>query len=238
MASDVLKAAPLSAGPEQADRLHRFAHDIRNRLAAMQQATRLLAAPTPDLEPEELLSFAEQQFFKALRQVEHLLDDLAVDRGPGVLTSAPVDLNELLNKVLQDQAYRLERKEQKVTSTIPQPTRVMAHADTLQQVLSILLSNASKFSASGATIHVHLEQEEKQLRIHVRDHGVGLDAADLEQLFTRYAWLSSRSTAGEEQGRSMLAKARQWAVAMGGELSASSEGPGTGSTFTLVLPEA
>ncbi|HRF81180.1 MAG TPA: hypothetical protein PL070_13970, partial [Flavobacteriales bacterium] len=68
------------------------------------------------------------------------------------------------------------------------------------------------------------------------DHGVGLSQADLEQAFVRFAWLESRPTGNESQGRGTLARARDWATAHGGSLSVKSKGEGAGCTFTLQLP--
>jgi signal transduction histidine kinase len=64
---------------------------------------------------------------------------------------------------------------------------------------------------------------------------VGLSGKDLEEIFTRYAMLSSQSTGGESQARSTLSRAKQWAEAQGGTLSASSQGIGKGSSFTVAL---
>jgi signal transduction histidine kinase len=233
MASDALRATP-----EQAERLHTYAHDLRNRLASMQQALRILSSPEPDLDPAELGNFTEQQFFKAMRQLEELLDDLEVDRSIGTLTKSSVEIGKHLGTALESLEHRTERKQQRVEVVQPQTLHAKAHPDTLERLLSALLSNASKFSEAGATIRVEVTVEADRVLIHVIDHGVGLEPSDLEHLFERYAWLSSRSTAGEEQGRSTLAKARQLARAMGGELTAGSDGPGKGTRFTLTLEKA
>jgi signal transduction histidine kinase len=233
MASDALRATP-----EQAERLHGYAHDLRNRLASMQQALRILSNPEPDMDPADLGTFAEQQFFKAMRQLEELLDDLEVDRGVGILALTPVDIGTHVFQAIENLRHRTQRKQQTI-ETDPLPAlQVMAHPDTLDRLLGALLSNASKFSAAGATIRVEVLLIAERVSIHVTDPGVGLKTTDLERLFERYAWLSSKSTAGEEQGRSTLAKARMWAEAMGGELTASSAGPGKGTRFTLVLAKA
>jgi signal transduction histidine kinase len=115
---------------------------------------------------------------------------------------------------------------------------VLGHEEQLVELISALLSNASKFSAAGSTIHVSLRQVDGGVILQIRDEGVGLTPGDLGMVFHRYAWLSSRSTAGEAQGRSTLARARQWARAMGGDLDATSEGPGRGCTFTVTLRTA
>jgi K+-sensing histidine kinase KdpD len=233
MSSDALKATP-----EQAERLHSFAHDIRNRLAAMQQAMRMTAEPDPGPDAKELLDFAEQQFYKAMRQVECLLDDLEVDRSTGSLTTTSLDLAKVIDMAIKGQKNRTERKEQRVHVDVPENIRVMADAETLERLVSALLSNASKFSGHGSTIAISVALHAERVHMCVTDQGVGLDASDLQHIFERYAWLTSKSTAGEEQGRSALSRAFHLAQAMGGELSADSAGPGQGSTFTLDLARA
>lgn len=222
------------ADPEQAERLHRFAHDLRNRLAAIQQVLGHLVPNDADAEQLELKTFGEQQYFKAMREVERLLDDLQVDRNPGPVATAPLDPHPVLERALADLQHRFTRKEQQVevNGTL---SPALADTRTLNDLLSALLSNASKFSPSGSTIRVLLSNTDRHALIAVQDPGTGLDAEDLDQVFVRYAWLKSRSTAGEAQGRSTLARARQWAEAMGGQLAAYSDGPGKGSTFTVRL---
>ncbi len=225
----------LPATAEQADRLHHFAHDLRNRLAGMQQMLRMLASPDPDMEPAELVGFAEQQYFKAMRLTEDLLDDLSVERGTPSLATSPVDLHGAVQASIALMAQRIARKDQRIQLTGNTRPGAMAEAHHLDLLLSALLSNASKFSPVGATIRVDVQQQGDKAIIEVSDPGVGLDAQDLAEVFQRYAMLKSKSTAGEEQGRSTLARAHQWAQAMGGQLSATSAGEGQGCIFSLQL---
>jgi signal transduction histidine kinase len=224
----------LSNGP-QAERLHKFAHDLRNRLAGMYQVLQHLAAGAVDPEQKQLVEFGEQQQFKALREVEQLLDDMGVVRHMHTLPCTAVLLAPLVEKAVQGLRHRFDRKQQTVLVDLPEGLHVLGHADQLFELLNALLSNASKFSAAGAAVTVNAQHHGTTVSLQVMDTGVGLSPADLDQVFVRYAWLSSRTTAGEAQGRSTLARARQWARAMGGDLLAESAGPGAGSTFTLVL---
>lgn len=225
----------LTATAEQADRLHHFAHDLRNRLAGMQQMLRMLASPDPDMEPAELIGFAEQQYFKAMRLTEDLFDDLSVERGTPSLATSPLDLHSAAQASIALMAQRIARKGQRIELSGSTGLGAMAEAHHLDLLLSALLSNASKFSPAGATIHMELQQQGNTAVIEVSDTGVGLHTQDLAQVFQRYAMLKSKSTAGEEQGRSTLARAHQWAHAMGGKLSVTSPGEGQGSTFRLEL---
>lgn len=228
----------LQATPEQADRLHHFAHDLRNRLGGMQQILRMLGAPEPGMDAAELVEFAEQQYFKAMRLTEELLDDLMVERGTPALTISPVDLSAIVSSSMQLMESRFAKKSQRIVVEGPRDILVQAEPRHLEQLITALLSNSSKFSAAGATVRIVLGTADSQAFAEVVDTGVGLDATDLELVFERYAILSSRSTAGEDQGRSTLSRARQWARAMGGELSATSEGAGSGCTFRISLPKA
>lgn len=230
-----MAAEHTKANAIQAERLHRFTHDLRNRLASIHQVVdELVAAGDP--QSEALREFAEQQYFRALRATEELLDDLGVDRGISTIKSEAVDLTAVVQRCIGDLDHRFTRKQQKVRSIGNDTIHVIGDTHWLEQLVSALLTNASKFSRSDSTIEVRLERTNGHVNLTVTDQGVGLSAKDLERVFTRYAWLESRSTANEPQGRSTLARAQQWARLHGGTLSASSEGPGKGSTFSLQLP--
>jgi len=226
------------ANVAQAERLHKFAHDLRNRLAGLQQVIQHLGANATTEESKELYEFGMQQQFKALRETEVLLDDLGVDRSVGALDRQRVELLPAILKAQLQLAHRFTRKEQQVTMAVDAQISVSADAHYLVEIIAVLLSNASKFTPKGATIQMRAAQVGDLVNIEVQDTGVGLSAEDLLQLFVRYAWLSARSTDGEPQGRSSLARARQWAEAMGGTLHAISAGTGQGTVFTLRLPAA
>lgn len=225
----------LQATAEQAERLHHFAHDLRNRLAGMQQILRMLGAPDPGMDATELVEFAEQQYFKAMHLTEELLNDLAVERGTGPLATTSVDLVAAVRSAVELLDHRFSKKEQRVELMGSAPCMAMAEPKHLDQLLSALLSNASKFSPAGSVIRIVLGRDGDRVLADITDVGVGLDAKDLALVFQRYAMLGSRSTAGEEQGRSTLSRAKQWAQAMGGDLSAKSPGSGAGCTFRVVL---
>ncbi|MBK7384758.1 MAG: HAMP domain-containing histidine kinase [Flavobacteriales bacterium] len=225
------------ATPEQAELLHHFSHDLRNRLAAIQQVLSQLSS-TPAEEQAELIGFAEQQYFKAMRSTEDLLDGFHVERGVGALSLSNVDLTELLRASIDLMQHRFTRKGQTLHIDAGSSLTIKADKHWLNELITVLLSNASKFGTPGGVIRIRLSNEDNAAVLTVQDDGAGLDAEDLERIFVRYAWLKSRSTAGEAQGRGNLARAKQWAEAHGGVLQARSAGPDKGSTFELRLPIA
>ncbi|MBK8497695.1 MAG: HAMP domain-containing histidine kinase [Flavobacteriales bacterium] len=226
----------MKATPEQAERAHRFAHDLRNRLAAIHQMLQQFHEPVDAATTAQLIDFAEQQYFRAMRSTEEFLDDLGVERGVGPLKRSAIDLSTMVSRGILAMQHRFERKQQVVTTSIDEHLVIDGDPHWIEQLILALLSNASKFTPVEGRVDVRLSKESGRTVLRVIDSGVGLDAEDLAMIFTRYAWLKSRSTDGEAQGRSTLGRAHQWAKAHGGSLSASSKGPGQGSVFELRLP--
>lgn len=226
----------MKATPEQAERSHRFAHDLRNRLAAIHQVLQQFHDPVDAATKAQLIDFAEQQYFRAMRSTEEFLDDFGVERGVGALKRSAIDLSAMVMHSIAAMQHRFERKQQVVATAVDEHLVIDGDPHWIEQLMLALLSNASKFTPAMGRIEVRLSSEAGHAVLKVIDSGVGLDADDLSLVFTRYAWLKSRSTDGEAQGRSTLGRARLWAEAHGGSLTASSKGPGEGSTFELRLP--
>lgn len=223
---------------EVSEQLHAYAHDLKNRVAGLLEVLRQLRSQDPAADQQELLDFGERQAFAVLRRNEELLDKLGVPRGMAAAPTGTVDLDEALRTAIANQQYRLEAKQQRIAITASAKANVAADQRQLGAILEALLSNASKFSPTGATVHVQVRTAEGHVVVEVKDEGVGLSANDLVQVFVRYAWLDSRSTAGEPQGRSTLARCKQTATSLGGTLAAQSDGVGKGSLFVLGLPLA
>ena len=124
------------------------------------------------------------------------------------------------------------------------PPVLYGDASRLRQVLFNLVGNAVKFTAAGEVV-VRLAQRPLQgaqagkigLTIVVQDTGIGISAADLPRLFTRFTQADD-STARRYGGTGLgLAITRELVELMGGEVSVTSA-PGTGSTFIVDLPLA
>ncbi len=224
------------ADNDQAERLHTFAHDLKNRLGSLWEALRMLrSGPTDGLDPDELMSFAERGFFHAQRDLEDLLDDFGVERGMTAERS-PFDVVKSLGDALKNEDYRLRKKGQRVDVRGPVSARAIGDGRLTAQLIQALITNASKFSPRDAVINVEVMNGADGTAVHVIDRGCGLSSDDLGRVFSRYVILSSRSADGEPQSRGTLARAKQWAEAQGGTLDAASEGVGKGCAFTLRLP--
>jgi PAS domain S-box-containing protein len=104
----------------------------------------------------------------------------------------------------------------------------------LDQVVTNLLTNALKYGR-GKPVEVALEAGPAAARLTVRDHGIGIAAADHERIFVQF----ERAVTGPEYGGLGMGLyiVRQLVEAQGGTVRVASE-PGSGATFTVELPYA
>lgn len=104
----------------------------------------------------------------------------------------------------------------------------------LEQIIWNLVNNAVQVSDDGGRIRVSFGTEGPILRVEVRDWGRGVDPGELEHIFEPFR---QGPGGGSHRGLGLgLAIARSIVELFGGSLTAASDGPGQGATFTLLLP--
>jgi two-component system phosphate regulon sensor histidine kinase PhoR len=111
----------------------------------------------------------------------------------------------------------------------------MVDGRRLRQVIDNLLSNAIKYTDRGGSVTLGLRSTEAGVELLVADTGIGIDAAELERLFTRFfrgQQARERMAPGAGLGLNI---ARAIVEAHGGTIEVRSE-PGVGSTFRVLLP--
>lgn len=119
----------------------------------------------------------------------------------------------------------------------PEPVEVEADPDRIAQVATNLVGNALRATDSGGSIVVATRSTPTGAAVTVTDTGEGLEPDQLEKVFERFYRVPGRRAPGSEVGSGIgLTIARGIARLHGGELVASSPGPGRGATFTLTLP--
>ncbi len=113
--------------------------------------------------------------------------------------------------------------------------RVLTDRLAAAAVLDNLVSNAVKYSESGAGVSVAVSLQPASVICFVRDHGPGISAEDQSRMFQRGVRLSNQPTAGESSSGYGLAIASDLTKALGGSLSCASV-VGQGSSFAFSLP--
>jgi signal transduction histidine kinase len=235
----VLALRSLEAADRRKDEfLATLAHELRNPLAPIRQATTLARAPAADAARRMwALDVIDRQAGHMALLLDDLLDISRISRGSLALRLQPVELSEVVDAALETARPLVDRKKHHVDVKLPrQPVLVQVDPVRLAQVLSNLLSNAAKYTDGGGRIEVEGGLPDEGVVLRVRDNGIGLSAQAQRAIFTMFSQVSSaldRSEGGLGIG---LALSRGLVALHGGTLEAHSEGEGRGSEFTLRLP--
>ncbi len=230
---------------EQASRaktefLANMSHEIRTPMSAVVGLADLLGKTSLSEEQADTLGKVKIASNALLVLLNNVLDLSKIEAGELIVENAPFDLRALLQK--QSGVFAEQARAKGIAFTIDAaedlPARLEGDANRLAQILSILLSNAVKFTDHGAvTFCVHNSAATAQrvtLRFVVTDTGIGIGAdvqAGLFEPFVQGDGSTTRRHGGTGLGLSIV---RGLASLMGGSVSLSST-PGAGSEFTLML---
>jgi len=108
--------------------------------------------------------------------------------------------------------------------------RVRCDRQKLKQVMNNIISNAIKFSPQGAVVSISICGRNGEMRVEIRDHGVGIPDNEQERLFKPFGRTSVRATGGEKSTGLGLVISRRIVESHGGKIGVESA-PGSGSTF-------
>jgi signal transduction histidine kinase/DNA-binding NarL/FixJ family response regulator len=219
-------------------------HELRNPLAAIALATeaeRQKNAATTDAalagRSADVISIISRQARHLTRLVDDLLDVARVMTGKVVLNLAVVDLNDVLERGLQSHALSArERGIELVGVPWPAPVCVRGDVVRLEEVLSNLLANAIEYCPAKARVEAALRPDGERCVLSVRDNGAGISPEMLPRVFDLFAQGEvslDRSRGGLGIGLTIV---KGLIELHGGSVSAHSDGPGTGSTFSVQLP--
>jgi len=224
--------------------LSRMSHELRTPLNAVLGFAQLLLMDRSGLfaaEQRGRVQLIEKAGKHLLDMLGDVLDLSRIEAGDLPLSLEPVDLRQVADEAL-DMVEPQARQAHVSVCTRDLPAQLCAQADRvrLRQVLVNLLSNAIKYNRPGGGVRLAGSRDASAngARVHlsVCDTGVGMRAEQLAQLFEPFNRLGAERTAIEGTGIGLVIVQRLLDL-MQGEVAVQST-PGTGSTFTLTLPEA
>ncbi len=172
-----------------------------------------------------------------LRLINDVLDLSKIEAGKMELFPEEFELPKVIEEICSVVAPLARRKNITVRRTIePAIASITLDRGNLVQILYNLVSNALKFTNEGGEVSVLVDvNAEDQLRLTVRDTGIGIRAEDLSKLFVEFQQLDAGSARKYEGTGLGLALTKRLVEFQRGSISVSSK-PGVGSTFTVTLP--
>ncbi|MDB5923444.1 MAG: chemotaxis protein methyltransferase CheR [Betaproteobacteria bacterium] len=217
--------------------LSTLSHELRNPLAPLVNALQLITLSAPDNSALQYpIKLIERQVGFIRRLVDDLLDVTRISTGKIELQLQPTDIREILVRAIESTRPIIAQKNHRLQQhMLAAPIFVNADKERLEQVFVNLLQNAAKYTPSGGNIDVRANMEKTEAIMHVADNGIGIPKEmqpRIFQLFTQVADTTHRSE-GLGIGLSLV---KNLVELHGGSVQVRSEGPGTGSEFTVRLP--
>ena len=213
-----------------------LAHELRNPLAPVRYATRLLKPGVPPGMAADASRMIDRQLEQMARLLDDLLDVSRITRGTLEIQRHTIDLRPTLQQAVDTARPLAELVGHQLRLELPaEPLAVRGDETRLIQVVGNLINNAIKYTDAGGQILVSAADNAGQALICVRDNGSGISAELLPHVFEMFTQgeRGSRTQSGLGIG---LALARQIVELHGGRIEAHSEGAGMGSELRVWLP--
>jgi signal transduction histidine kinase len=184
-----------------------------------------------------VLQTLETQIQSLGRLVRQLLDVSRFEAGGGKLELRGVSLAPFLDDL--ERAFQVLALQREIRFVVRRgetvPNEVLWDPDRMNEVLGNLLSNAFKFTPRGGEVELSIEAVDGSVQINVRDSGAGIPAEQVPHVFDKFYQADNQRAASSKGSGLGLAIAKSIVEAHGGTIRCHSN-PGSGTTFTIVLP--
>jgi PAS domain S-box-containing protein len=192
IARDIAERREAEAALREADRrkdefLGMLAHELRNPLAAITNASEVLRHL---LEADGRAAALNAVVIRQTRALAHMVDDLLdlsrVTLGKIALAKEPLVLSQVVMKAVEGVRRTIDQERHELGVTVdPDPIWLDADATRLEQVIVNLLNNAAKFTPPGGRLQLTARRENGEAVVRVADNGIGISPDLMPHIFER-----------------------------------------------------
>jgi signal transduction histidine kinase len=163
-------------------------HELRTPITLIRtEADLALQFERSSKEYREAISVISGEAVRMSSLIDSLLFLARADAGAEHVQLQPVDARRLCHQTCGKWRPILQRAQIQLTSELPpHSVNVLADPLYLQRMLTIVVENAAKYTRSGGSVRLALEERSESVRIAVSDTGIGIPARDLDRIFERF----------------------------------------------------
>ena len=238
------RQAALEANKAKSEFLANMSHDIRTPMNAIVGMTAIAAAHIDDRKQvENCLRKITLSSKHLLGLINDVLDMSKIESGKLTLTTEQISLKEVVEGIVNIMQPQVKTKKQTFDIHVENilTENVWCDGVRLNQVLLNLLSNATKYTPEGGSIHLSLFEEnspkgERYVRIYikVKDNGIGMSPDFLKRIYESYSRADGDRIHKTEGAGLGMAITKYIVDAMEGTIDIQSE-PDKGTEFLLTF---
>ena len=177
---------------------------------------------------------------KEVRRLSKLVSDLLkLTKEDAIITinKSKFDIVEMINDILKqyEDIFELQNKKLKVNYTL-KDNNIYSDKEKLKQIFIIIIDNAMKYTKENDYIQVCLSEEGSNVKIEVKDSGIGIKEEEISLIFNRFYRASSHRETNKEGSGIGLSIAKLLVSNLKGELCVNSKYK-KGSTFSIYIPK-
>jgi signal transduction histidine kinase/response regulator RpfG family c-di-GMP phosphodiesterase len=228
----------LEASRRKDEFLAMLSHELRNPLAPIRNAVELLQRIAP-ADPRLVWArdVMDRQVTHMAQLVDELLDVSRITQGKITLRKETLDLDKVLAHAVETARPLIEARGHRLVLNLPTvPVWMTGDIARLAQVVANLLNNAAKYTQEGGRVELTASATQGEVTIIVRDNGVGIERELLPRVFELFSQGErslDRSLGGLGVGLTVVQRLVELHQ---GRVAVTSEGPGKGAEFRIVLP--
>jgi signal transduction histidine kinase len=215
--------------------IHWAAHEMRTPLTAIQGSSEIMTNYSlPEAKQRQLSEMINSESKRLARLIQTFLDVERLAEGQMELKREIFDAADVVDTCMRRVEPLANRKKISMSLDAPVEGTLTGDRELMEYALYNLLTNAVKYSPGETHVSVLAERSTEELRVSVRDQGIGMDSKELKSIFKKFYRTQRAEQSGEAGTGIGLSIVEQIVAHHGGRMEVTSE-PGKGSCFTMVL---
>src|SRR6185436_7321767 len=221
----------------QSDFVSKVSHELRTPLTSIRLFSETLALRRTDASAvDTCIAGLHREVSRLQDLIDRLLDWGGMESGRRPFHMEPTEVGAIVQRAIADFEGVRERQNVRLSVSVPEHLPPLwAESASISDALLNLLTNASKYGGHPAEIELRVSADSRQVRIAVRDNGIGIPQREHKRIFQKFYRIDDRLSRDMQGSGLGLAIARHVVRAHGGRIAVESA-LGKGSVFTIVLP--